>query len=148
MNTGASRSDRLRDHRDRASYWPRATLLQMMKLVVLAAVASLAAAPCLRLAAAGVLEWPLVLMGEAVGIPLALAVGALVILRSGPGKDRAVRVLLLLSTVAALGVTVPPLFGPSPVWGAGGATRGMLMAMCLVLLIPTVILVNSLRKSP
>ena len=65
---------------------PTLTLLQMMKLVVFAAVASLCVAPMFRLAEAGVVPWPYVLMGEGVGIPVVLAIVAFPLLRAGAGE--------------------------------------------------------------
>jgi hypothetical protein len=122
-------------------------VFQMMKLVVFAATASLCLAPFLRWAEAGVLDWSLVLMGEAVGVPLVLAVVALLLLRTGPRKDRTVRVLLLIATATALGVAVHPLFGPSPIW-ASGAPRGFLVAVAVVVSVPLAVLSKSLWSTP
>ena len=67
-----------------------------------------------RLAEAGVVPWPYVLMGEGVGVPVVLAIVAFPLLRAGPGKDRLIRWLLLTSCVIALGVVVPPFSARRP----------------------------------
>lgn len=131
----------------RTIYPAQLTLLQLMKLVAFAAVAALCLAPFVRMAEAGAVDWTLVLMGEAVGIPVVLACVALVLVRAGPGKDRLVRILLLLSLTAALGVAIHPLLGPSPIWSSGAVTKGFLMVVAAILSVPTLVLVKSLRAS-
>ena len=126
------------------SYLPRLTLSQMLKLVIFAAAASLCLAPMVRLAEAGIAPWPYVLMGEGVAIPLVLAIVAFPLVRAGPGKDRLIRVLLLISCGVALGVVVPPLFGPSPLWGSG-ATRASMIFAVVILSLPTWMLFSALR---
>jgi hypothetical protein len=119
----------------------------MMKLVGFAAAASLCLAPFVRLADAGALSWPFVLMGEGVGIPLVLAIVALLLLRTNARKDKVVRILLLISAVTALGVAMHPLLGPSPIWSTG-ATRSSLYLMSAILSIPVATLLHSLRTKP
>ena len=46
------------------------TLIQIMKLVIFAAAASMCLAPMVQLAEAGIVDWQWVTLGEAVGIPV------------------------------------------------------------------------------
>ena len=58
------------ERRQSGSFEFRLTLLQMMKLVIVAAVASLCLTPVVRLAQDGAVPWDFVLMAAAVGVPL------------------------------------------------------------------------------
>ncbi|MGP0068257.1 MAG: hypothetical protein ACLQGP_32260 [Isosphaeraceae bacterium] len=122
------------------------SLRQMMKLVVFGAVASMCLAPMWRLAEAGIATWPRVILGEAVAIPMVLAVAAFPLVRKGPNKDRLIRALLatslsigLLETIYALNWAAagPPSLN---VWAGSGATPGFFRAVIVVLGIPFVML--------
>jgi cytochrome bd-type quinol oxidase subunit 2 len=127
---------------------PKLTLLQMMKLVVFAAAASLCMAPMARLAEAGVVPWPFVLMGEGVGIPLVLALVAFPLVREGPNKDWLIRALLFTSVCMGLGIAIYPLFFPSSIWSSSGATVGTMYFVISLLALPFLLLSSSLRNRP
>jgi len=122
------------------------TLLQLMRLVVFAAVASLCLAPFGRMAEAGIVPWTFVLMGAAVGIPLVLAVVALLIVRTSPARDRSVRGLLLFSVISAAAISGHPLLGPSPLWSTGVPKVTFVMALTF-LAVPAGLLLRLLRNA-
>jgi hypothetical protein len=80
------------------------SLRQMMKLVIFAAAESMCLAPMVRLAEAGIVDWSWVILGEAVAIPVVLALVAFPLVRRGPYKDWLIRTLLLISVSIALGL--------------------------------------------
>jgi hypothetical protein len=82
----------------------RMTMLQMFKLVLFAALASLCLAPASRLVEAGVGTWPGFLVMEGVVIPLVLAIAAFPLVRKGPFKEWMIQALLMLSLAVCLGV--------------------------------------------
>jgi hypothetical protein len=114
------------------------TLRQMMKLVVFGAVASMCLAPMWRLADAGVVTWPQMLLGEAVAIPTVLAVVAFPIVRKGPRRDWLIRALLATSLGIGLLSTIYALFwasvGPPSLnlWAGSGATVGFFRAVIVI----------------
>ena len=91
------------------------SLRQMMKLVIFGAVASMSLAPMWRFAEAGVVTWPQLFFGEAVAIPMILAVAAFPLLRKGPRKDWMIRVLLTTSLGIGL---VESIYAPG--WASVG----------------------------
>jgi hypothetical protein len=95
------------------------TLLQMMKLVIFAAAASMCLAPLVRLAEIGAVSWSWMLVGEAVGIPMVLALVAFPLVRRGPFKDWLIRALLLTSVSVVLGSSVYSLFWGRSIWATG-----------------------------
>jgi hypothetical protein len=119
----------------------------MMKLVVFGALASMCLAPMWRLAEAGVVTWPLMLLVEAVAIPMVLAVAAFPLVRKGPRKDWLIRALLVTSLGIGLLAAIYSLawasVGPPSlnVWASSGATVGfvwyiiVLLGLLLVLLL-------------
>jgi hypothetical protein len=104
------------------------TLRQTMKLVVFGAVASMCLAPMWRLADAGVVTWPQMLLGE------------------GPRKDWLIRALLTTSLGIGLLEMIYALFwaavGPPSlnVWAGSGATPGFFRVVIVLLGIPFVLL--------
>lgn len=118
------------------------TLRQMMKLVIFAAAASICLAPMVRLAEAGVVEWQWVILGEAVGIPVVLAIVAFPLVRRGPFKDWLIRTMLLTSVSIAMGFAVFSLIWGGMIWSGTGATRATLYFVMIVLTPPFVILVR------
>jgi cytochrome bd-type quinol oxidase subunit 2 len=124
----------------------RLTLLQMMKLVIIAAVVSLCLTPMTRLAMAGVVPWDFLLMGAAVAVPLLGAIVAFPLVRKGPGKDRLIRMLLFASTCAGLVVAIYPLILPSTIWARTGAVVQTLYFVIGLLAGPFLILLASLSK--
>jgi DNA-directed RNA polymerase subunit RPC12/RpoP len=86
------------------------SMVQMMKLVVLGAVASLCLAPGYRLVELGVSTWPGFLILEGVSVPLALALAVFPLVRRGPLKDWTIRALLLSSVSIALGFAAYLMF--------------------------------------
>jgi hypothetical protein len=127
------------------------TLIQMMKLVIFAAAASMCLAPLVRLAEAGVVEWSWVILGEAVGIPVVLALVAFPLVRRGPYKDWLIRTLLLTSVGIALGFAVFSLIWGGMIWSGTGLTRATLYFVIIVLSPPFVFLLQQLapfRRQP
>ena len=128
------------------------TLHQMMKLVIFGAVASMCFAPMWRLTVAGAVSWPRMLLGEAVAIPMVLAIAAIPMIRNGPHKDWLIRSLLLTSVWIALASVIYALnwaaVGPSAlnVWAGSGATRGFFRLVIVVLGVPVVLLVWQLVR--
>ncbi len=120
------------------------TLRQMMKFVIFAAAASMCLAPMVRLAEAGAVEWEWVILGEAVGIPVVLAILAFPLLRRGPNKDWLIRMLLLTSVSIALGFAVFSLIWGGMIWSGTGATRATLYFVLIVLTPPFVVLARRL----
>jgi hypothetical protein len=120
------------------------TLIQIMKLVMFAAAASMCLAPMVRLAEAGAVEWEWVILGEAVGIPVVLAILAFPLLRRGPNKDWLIRMLLLISVSIALGFAVFSLTLGGMIWSVTGATRATLYFVLIVLTPPFVVLAHRL----
>jgi hypothetical protein len=114
----------------------------MMKLVIFAAAASICLAPMVRLAEAGVVEWQWVILGEAVGIPVVLAIVAFPLVRRGPFKDWLIRTMLLTSVSIAMGFAVFSLIWGGMIWSGTGATRATLYFVMIVLTPPFVILVR------
>ena len=128
------------ERRQSGSFEFRLTLLQMMKLVIVAAVASLCLTPVVRLAQDGAVPWDFVLMGAAVGVPLLARHAGFSPGRKGPHKDRLIRLLLLTSVCAGLGVAIYPLFFPSAIWARSGATTGTMYFIIALLAGPLLIL--------
>jgi hypothetical protein len=120
------------------------TLIQMMKLVIFAAAASMCLAPMVRLAEAGIVDWQWVILGEAVGIPVVLALAAFPLVRRGPFKDRLIRLLVLTSVSIALGFVVYSLIWGGMIWAGTGATRATLYFVMIVLTPPFVYLLRQL----
>jgi hypothetical protein len=120
------------------------TLRQMMKLVIFAAAASMCLAPMVSLAEAGAVEWEWVILGEAVGIPVVLALVALPLVRRGPNKDWLILMLLLTSVSIALGFAVFSLIWGGMIWSGTGATRATLYVVMIVLTPPFVFLLRQL----
>ena len=109
------------------------TLRQMMKLVIFAAAASMCLVPMVQLAEAGIVDWQWVILGEAVGIPVVLALVAFPLVRRGPSKDWLIRMLLLTSVSIALGFVVYSLIWGGMIWAGTGVTRGILYFAMIVL---------------
>jgi hypothetical protein len=80
---------------------PQLTLRQMMKLVVLAAVASACLAAGVEYARMFPRAWSSVLMTEGVVIPMVLALIAFPLVRRGPQKDWLIRILLMAAIAMA-----------------------------------------------
>ncbi len=130
------------------------TLRQMLKLVVFGAMASMCLAPMWRLAEAGVVSWPRMLLGEAVAIPTALAVAAFPIVRKGPRKDWLIRASLLTSLGIGLLTAIYTLVcGPAGppslnLWAGTGATVGFVWAVIVILGLPFVFLLRQVVRGP
>jgi hypothetical protein len=118
-----------------------------MKLVIFAAAASMCLAPMVRLADAGVVEWSWVILGEAVGIPVVLAIVAFPLVRRGRSKDWLIRMLLLTSVSIALGFAVFSLIWGGMIWSGTGMTRVTLYFVVIVLSAPFLILLRQLAFS-
>jgi hypothetical protein len=116
----------------------------MIKLVVFAAAASMCLAPMVQLAEAGIVDWQWVVLGEAVGIPVVLALAAFPLVRPGPSKDSLIRLLVLTSVSIALGFVVYSLIWGGKIWAGTGATRATLYFVLIVLTPPFVYLVRQL----
>jgi hypothetical protein len=93
-----------------------------------------------QLAEAGILDWSCVIPGEAVGIPVVLALVALPVVRRGPSKDWLIRMLLLISVSIALGFAVFSLVWGGMILSGTGATRATLYFVMIVLTPPFVFL--------
>src|ERR1035441_2929942 len=85
----------------------RLTLRQMMKLVIVAAVASASVAPFVRFKEIGATPtWTAVYSWAAFVVPLVSALVAFPLVRKGPLKDWLIRVLLMTSVAVALGFAI------------------------------------------
>ncbi len=127
------------------------TLLQMMKLVVFAAVASLCLVPMVRLAEVGAVSWPFAVLMGAVAIPMVLAIVAFPLIKRGPLKDWLIRALLMTSVGVILLAAIYLIL-----WGAVGLqslnlwarstaiTVGFLWGVIVVLGVPFLFLVQPL----
>jgi hypothetical protein len=80
----------------------RLSIVQLMKLVVFAAVASACIAPMVNLWRAGVAPAWMGVVLEGVAVPLAMAGLSIVLIRRGPRRDRLFMWLLLISVTVAL----------------------------------------------
>jgi len=118
----------------------------MMKLVTFAAVALMCLAPVVRLAVIGAISWAWALMGEAIGIPVALALVAFPIVERGPFKDWLIRALLLCSVSIALGFSVYSLLWGRSIW-ATGVTRATFYFPIFLLALPFVALARKVMPS-
>lgn len=125
---------------------PGLTLRRMMKLVVFAAAGSVCLAPMVRLAGEGAVGWPFALLLEGMAVPLVLGLVAFPLIRPGPGKDRAIRGLLLTSVGVGFAAAVYTLawapYGPPALnaWAGTGMTRGVVWGFVVALGIPFVLL--------
>jgi hypothetical protein len=127
------------------------TLRQMMKFVIFAAAAAMCLAPMVQLAEAGIVDWQWVILGEAVGIPVVLALVAFPLVRPGPNKDWLILMLLLTSVSIALGFAVFSLIWGGMIWSGTGATRATLYFVMISLSPPFVFLLRQLatfRRQP
>jgi hypothetical protein len=115
------------------------TLLSMMKLTIYAAAASLCLTPFVRMAEVGAVTWEWMLVGEAMGIPVVLALVAFPLVRRGPFKDWLIRALLLTSVSVGLGFSVYSLYWGRAIW-ATGVPRVMFHYVIVVLAVPFVVL--------
>jgi hypothetical protein len=119
-----------------------------MKLVIFAATASMCLAPMVRLAEDGVVDWAWVILGEAVAIPVVLALVAFPLVRRGPRKDWLIRMLLFTSVSIALGFAVFSLIWGGMIWSGTGATRSTLCFVLIVLFPPFAYLTRRIVLSP
>jgi hypothetical protein len=115
------------------------TLLPMMKLTIFAAVASLCLAPFVRLVEVGAVSWEWMLVGEAMGLPVVLALLAFPLVRRGPFKDWLIRSLLLASVSVGLGFSAYSLLWGRAIW-ATGVPRGTFYYAIILLSVPFVVL--------
>ncbi len=95
--------------------WPRITVGQMMRIVLISAAGFAAAAPFAIPWRKGVTPTPAFLIALAFAVPLALALASLVVVREGPWKDRLVFIELLVPVTTGLVLLL--IFGYWTFWG-------------------------------
>jgi hypothetical protein len=118
----------------------RMSLLQLIKIVIGSAFATAYIIPLIRLAEAEVATWPAMIVVAAIGVPLVLALSAILLARRGHFRDALILVLSMTSVGVILTVGIEAFCRAIILWFRRGMPSDIyLMAHLAVLGFPVVV---------